>query len=164
MKLGMIPGASANPFVIWTDLAWKTGELMMTSGQVIGYRMLGMALAGPTPSLRDRREFTLMSQEKIQAAAESAQAMGSYVVTLNQQLAALAVKQMFAGAAAIMSLASSRTAAESIGRQTKLLGDTLTHSAAVASHLSNATARLTQRGLRPIRARAARNAKRLRKR
>jgi hypothetical protein len=153
-----------NPFIAWTQLAWKTGELMMSSGEVIGRRMAGMALAGPAPGLRDRREVALMSREKMEAAAESGYAMWLHLARANQQFAALALRQMFAGAAGIMSLASSRTAAESIGRQTKLLGDSITHSAAAASHLSGSTARLAQRGLTPIRSRAARNAKRLRKR
>ena len=59
--------AFANPFLLWTDLAWKTGEMMMASAEVIGHRANRMAAAGPAPSLRDRREFTRMGQEKIAA-------------------------------------------------------------------------------------------------
>jgi hypothetical protein len=83
---------------------------------------------------------------------------------MNQRVATLALEQMFAGAAGMMALASSRTAAQSMQRQTKLVGDSVAHSAAAASQLSGATARLAQRGLTPVRSRAARNAKRLRKR
>jgi len=164
MKLHTNPGISANPFITWTDLAWKLGQLMLTSGQVIGYRMVDMAVAGPAPGLRHHRELTLMSREKVEAAVESSQAMYSSLVKLNQELAAAAMKQMFGGAVAMMSLASSRTAAESIQRQTKLVGDTITHSVATASQISNSAARIAKRGLKPIHSRAKRNAKRLRKR
>jgi hypothetical protein len=159
-----LPGLYANPLVAWTQLAWKTGELMMHSGEVIGRRMAGVALAGPAPGVRDRREVALMGREKVEAAAESGYAMWWALARMNQQLGALALKQMLAGAAGMMSLASSRTVSESIGRQTRLVGDSISRSAAAASQVSASTARLAQRGLTPVRARAARNAKRLRKR
>ena len=163
MKTASFASLYGNPFIAWTRLAWKTGELMMSSGEVIGRRMAGMALAGPTPGLRDRREVALMSREKMEAAAESGYAMWLHLARMNQQLGAMALRQMFAGAGSMMSIASSRTAAESIGRQTKLVGDSIAHSAAAASRLSGSTARLAQRGLTPVRSRATRNAKRLRK-
>src|SRR5579859_7774699 len=125
MRPASFPGLYGNPFMAWTQLAWKAGELMMSSGEVVGRRMAGMALAGPFPRLRDRRELALMTREKTEAAAASGYALWSYLAQLNQQLAALALKQMFAGTATMMSLASSRTAAESIGRQTKLAADTI---------------------------------------
>jgi hypothetical protein len=153
-----------NPFIAWTQLAWKTGELMMSSAEVIGRRVSGMALAGPVPGLRDRREMALMSSEKMQAAAESGYAMWWSLARMNQQFVALAVKQAFAGATGMASLASSRTAAEAVACQTRLVGDAVAHSAAAAGRLSGSTARLAQRGLTPVRSRAARNAKRLRKR
>ena len=164
MTPASLPSLYGNPFLAWSQLAWKTGEMMMNSGEVIGRRMAGMALAGSSPGPRDRREVALMGREKMEAAAESGYAMWSHLARMNQQLAALALKQMFAGAATMMSLASSRTAAESIRHQTKLVGDSIAHSADVASRVSGSTARLAQRGLTPVRSRAARNAKRLRKR
>jgi hypothetical protein len=152
-----------NPFVAWTQLAWKTGELMVSSAEVIGRRVAGMALAGPVPPARDQREMALMGREKIEAAAESGYAMWWSLARMNQQLAALALRQMFAGAAGMASLASSRTAAESVGRQARLVSDAVAHSATAAAGISASTARLAQRGLTPVRSRAARNAKRLRK-
>jgi hypothetical protein len=150
---------SGNPFVTWTDLTWKLGELMVASSQVIGYRMVDMAVAGP--GLRQQRELTLMSSEKVGAAAESTQEMCWGLMKLNLQLTTTAMKQMFGGAAAMMSLASSRSAAESIGHQAKLMGDAVTQSVAVASHISDSTARLAKRSLKPVHSRAQRNVKRL---
>jgi hypothetical protein len=164
MRSASFASLYGNPFIAWSQLAWKTGELMLSSGEVIGRRMTDLAAASAQPGARDRREIALMSREKAEVAAESGYAMWWSLARMNQQLAALALKQMFAGAAGMMALASSRTLAQSMERQTKLVGDSVAHSAAAASRLSGSTARLAQRGLTPVRARAARNAKRLRKR
>ena len=92
MKRSRTRNSFANPFLIWTDLALKTGEMMLASAQVIGHRTGRMAAAGPKPSARDRREFTLMGEEKIKAAAESAQAMTAQMMRMNPQLGARALK------------------------------------------------------------------------
>ena len=136
---------------------------MLASIQVISQRSDQLLSAGTSPALADRREFALMGQEKIAAAAESVQAMAVGWMGLNHQLGAIAFKQMLAGTAALMSLAVSRTPGQSMARQTKLVSDTLTHAVAATSQLSKSTARLAHRGLKPIHSRATRNAKRLRK-
>ena len=155
---------SVNPFLIWTNLAFKTGEMMLASAQVIGHRTNRMALAGPAPNARDQREFTLMGQEKIVAAGESAQAMALSMLRLNQQFGALAFKQMLTGATAMMSLASSRTTGRSVARQVRLVRDTMANSAVATSQMSTSAARLVNKGLKPIHSRAKGNAKRLAKR
>jgi hypothetical protein len=152
-----------NPFLVWTRLAWKTGEMMLASAQVIHHRTGRMAAAGATPSARDRREFALMGQEKLEAGVESAQAMAAQLMTLNPLLGARAVKHMMSGAAEVMSLAASRTAGQAMARHAKLVR-TMTQSAATAAQLSGAAARLAHRGLIPIHSRATANAKRLGKR
>ena len=83
-----------NPFLMWSQLAWKTGEMAIASAQVIGHRTGRLARAGPVPDARDQREFALMGREKGAAAMESAQAVGVRMLMLNQQFAALAFKQM----------------------------------------------------------------------
>ena len=77
----------ANPFSVWTDMALKTCEMMVDSAEIIGHRAGLMAVAGPIPNASDQREFALMGQEKIEAAAESARAMAEFVMTMNRQLA-----------------------------------------------------------------------------
>ena len=74
MKRSRTPSFT-NPFLVWTRLTWKTGEMMLASAQVIHHRKSRMAAVGATPSARDRREFALMGQEKLEASVESAQAM-----------------------------------------------------------------------------------------
>ena len=164
MKRPSLYGLSLNPFLIWTDVALKTGEMMLASAQVIGQRTQRMALAGPAPNARDRRELALMGEEKIAATAESAQAMAMSMMKLNQEVGALAFRQMLTGATAMMSLASSRTTGQSVARQTRLVRDALANSAAATSQLSTSTARLVDQGLKPIHARAKGNAKRLARR
>ena len=65
-----------NPFLAWTDVALKTSEMLMSSGQVINHRVTRMARAGANPSARDRKEFALMHSEKMKAAADASMAVG----------------------------------------------------------------------------------------
>jgi hypothetical protein len=162
MKRSRTPSFT-NPFLVWTHLAWKTGEMMLASAQVIHHRTGRMAAVGAAPSARDRREFALMGQEKIEAGVESASAMAAQMMTMNPLLRTRAVKHMMRGMAAVMSLAASRTACQAMARHAKLVR-TMTQSAATTAQLSGAAARLAQHGLKPIHSRATSNAKRLGKR
>ena len=153
-----------NPFLMWSRLAWKTGEMAIASAQVIGHRTSRLALAGSVPSACDQREFALMGQEKGDAALESAQAVGVSMLMLNQQFTALAFKQMLSVSVALMSIAASRTAAESVDRQSKLVRDTMTSSVVAASKLSGSTAELARRALKPVHTRISGNVRRLGKR
>jgi hypothetical protein len=65
-----------NPFFLWADIALKTTEMMVASGQVITHRVDRIARAGANPSARDRKEFTLMGTEKAKAAGDAAFAVG----------------------------------------------------------------------------------------
>ena len=152
-----------NPFLAWTDLAWKLGEMSMDSAHVIAHRTARMAAAGPRPNARDRQEFTRMGQEKIEAATESARAIAAHLAMMNLQFGARALGHMVAGTTALMSLATSRSVGQFITRQAKL-AETLSRSAKTVSELSDSTARLATRGIKPVRARASANARRLGKR
>jgi hypothetical protein len=152
-----------NPFVLWIELAFKTGEMLMASAQVIRHRTGRMATAGAIPSLRDQREFTLMGQEKIEAVTESAQAIAVRLVGLNQQIMTLAFKQMTTGATGILSLAASRNPAQSHRRQEKLIRETVSNSTSAASQLADTVVMVADQGLKPIHSRATANARRLAK-
>jgi hypothetical protein len=149
---------------MWSQLAWKAGEMAIASSQVIGHRTRRLALAGPTPNARDQREFALMGQEKGAAAVEAVQAAGLPMVALGQQMAMLAFKQMLSASTAFMSIAESRTATESGDHQSRLVRDTLNNSVAAASQLSGSAAKLAGSALKPVHTRVRRNAKRLGKR
>ena len=149
-----------HPFLLWSGLAWKTGEMILASVQVIQHRAGRMAAAGATPSARDRREFALMGQEKIEAGVESASAIAAQLMAMNLLLGPRTFEHMKTGAAAMMSLAASRTPTQAIARHAKLVR-TMTQSAGTTAQLSAASARLAHRGLKPIHSRATANAKRL---
>src|SRR6185369_6114524 len=151
------------PFLMWGDLAVKTVEMMLASTQVIAHRTSRMAMAGPSPNARDRREFTLMGQEKFEAAAKSAQAMAAHMLTMGEPWRALAYGDYFRNYAALVSFASSRTASQVIARQAAL-AQALSQSALGMAKASTSVTRLAHRGLTPIHAKAVANAKRLGKR
>jgi hypothetical protein len=66
------------------SLATQTVALAAAVPQVVAQRVIRMALAGPNPTARDRREFQLMGAEKVAAFYESWNAM--YVQALRIQL------------------------------------------------------------------------------
>ena len=149
-----------NPFLVWSDLAWKFGEMSLASAQVVAHRTTRMAAAGPLPNARDRDEFTRMGLEKIDAATESAHAMAAHWTSMNLKLGASAFRYMVTGSAAVASLAASRDFSQFYARQAKLV-ETVSRATATAHEWSDATARLAGRGLKPIHVRATANAKRL---
>ncbi len=151
------------PFMLWSDLGTRTLEMMLASARVIGHRTSRMALAGPAPNARDRREMALMGREKIEAGARSAQAMAAQMMTMSQPWGALAFRQLLRNSAAFMSLAGSQTPSQLIARQAAL-ARALGQSAVSMADLSRDAARLAHRGLKPIHAKATANARRLGKR
>lgn len=157
-----LPAASlVNPMMLWADLAMKTTEMLISSGQVIGTRVDRMARAGATPSARDRKEFALMGSEKVRAATESGLAMAARMQSMNGNLWLRAWQQWFGAATAMMSLASSKTMGQAVERQAAVYRS-MARSAGTASQLSNATARLAHSGLSPVHRAATANARRLR--
>lgn len=152
---------SANPFMLWSTLAFKTWEMMLASAQVIGHRTGRMALAGPAPNARDRREFHRMGQEKIEAAAESLQAMALRMFSFNQQIGLMAWRQFMTGWTTFASLASSRTLPQTIKLQNDLWHNTMSHANSAVTHFGDALAKTIHKGLTPIHSRATANARRL---
>jgi hypothetical protein len=73
----------------------QVAELAMAVPVVVAHRVARMALAGPSPSLRDRREFGRMTAEKIAAFHESWNAMILASFYASQQAATTLVQQMW---------------------------------------------------------------------
>lgn len=67
--------------------AVKLSELAFAAPQVIAHRLTRMALAGPTLSARDRKEFTGMVTEKQAAVAQAWIGMFAETVRFQQQFA-----------------------------------------------------------------------------
>ena len=63
----------------------QSSELALAVPQVMAHRLTRMALAGPVPNARDRREFSGMAQEKVHAFWQSWFAMGWAMVEATQK-------------------------------------------------------------------------------
>ena len=132
-----------NPMALWADVAAKTGYMLLSSSTVVQIRTDRLLRGALNPSDADIHEIGLMSHEKVAAVSESGTAMVSQLHATQFALTHRVVRQSLQAAEAQRLLkASSRTAA-------------------TASQLSSAAARIAQRGLRPIYARATSNASRL---
>ena len=71
-----------------SSLAQQAAELALAVPQVVAHRMTRMALAGPHPSPRDRKEFARMVAEKNAAFGEAWQAMALHGARAQQALGA----------------------------------------------------------------------------
>ncbi len=149
-----------NPLMLWTDVAVKTGEMLASSGTVIQRRTQRMATAGLRPSTADKAEFTLMGQEKLDAAHESRTAMASQMHGKQVALINRSVQQWLASVGALFALALSATPVQAAKRHAAFI-DAATQSALTVSQLFSVSARVVQRGLKPIHAKATSNARRL---
>jgi hypothetical protein len=78
---------------LWWRNALHAWEIALASPEVIVHRTARMAKAGHAPGVRDRKEFTRMGQEKLEALGESLIGMAMPLYTLNLELAALAARQ-----------------------------------------------------------------------
>lgn len=150
----------SDPLAQWSDLALKTTEMLAASAEVIGHRTGRMVTCGPLPNSEDQREFTLMGQEKLEAAAEATAAMAFHAMDAQHRMWASALRHMLHGSSAMLALASSRSVEQMTQNQARFVR-TMARSAIATSRLSGTPASLVDRGLAPIHARATANAKRL---
>ncbi len=67
----------------------------MTVPQVVAHRVTRMALAGPTLSARDRKEFQMMVNEKHAAFAQAWKDMAMHAFRANQALMASMLRSCF---------------------------------------------------------------------
>lgn len=149
-----------NPLMLWTDVALKTQEMLLSSGSVIQIRTERMAKAGLAPSADDLAEMQLMAQEKLSAVSESGAAIANQLHTASYSLAHRAMRHWLSGATAWVGLATSVTPAQAAAHSHELFN--ASHRAiANATQMTSASARVVHRGLKPIHAKATANARRL---
>jgi len=72
----------------------KSLELAIAAPHVIAQRLTRMAFAGPSPSARDKKEFTGMVEEKHKAFTESWLEMSAHAVQANQAMAMSFIEAM----------------------------------------------------------------------
>lgn len=149
-----------NPFALWTDLAMQTTGMMLASAEVISHRTSRMAQSSFPPSAKDAAEFTLMGQEKMEAATESMQAAGLAMMTFSPFAAMKMFNEMAAVQADLFHLATSSSLPMAISRNQKL-GHSMRRAANSVASLSDQTANGALNTLKPIHSRATANARRL---
>jgi hypothetical protein len=118
-----------------TPLIVKAAQLGFAAPQVVGHRVTRMAVAGISPSARDRREFRRMGTEKMAAFTESWNAMAMETFRANQALAASFWRSVWF--------------------------PWLITKPFTATHLHNAALDVLGKGIAPVHRRAVANAKRL---
>jgi len=116
----------------------KSAQLAVAVPQVVAHRVTRMAIAGPVPSARDRKEFKRMVAEKASAFGEAWSAMALQTMLANQALAASWLRALW-----VPSLARRPSAA------------------AVAADLQHAALGVLGKGMAPVHRKAVANAKRL---
>ncbi|RPH61800.1 MAG: hypothetical protein EHM83_12460 [Burkholderiales bacterium] len=121
-------------------LAAQTADLALAVPQVMAHRIARMASSWPAPSSEDRREFHLMSAEKVAAFHESWNAMIVEAARANQRFWYAWLRSLWM----------------------PWTGSSLTPAAASA-RLQRATLGIVASGVAPVRRRAVGNAKRLRR-
>jgi hypothetical protein len=120
------------------SLAAQSFELGIAAPQVIAHRIARMALAGASPSKRDRTEFHRMGLEKIAAANEAWTAMAAQSLLENQKFALTFMQSLW------FPWMRPTPTVKSVARE-----------------LHKATDAVLREGMAPIRRRAVANAKRL---
>jgi hypothetical protein len=160
--LPSVPGFPfVNPMLAWTRLALKTGEMLLASSVVIHHRSNRIAAAGSNPGARDRREFMLMGQEKLEAAAESAQAMAVRMSGDSMRLGAQLVQQSMSAGTDMLALMATPAQFWTPQGQATMMRKLFANYSRLAAQMSGNAARLSSHGLRPIHTRATGNAERL---
>lgn len=122
--------------------------MLAASAQVIGHRTHRMAQAGANPTTSDLLEFNRMIQEKIEAAAESAQAVGTEMLRLQAQFIQQSLQLMTGG------FMGGRA------RKTSGLGN-VPNAVAGSTRIATSLACSASKGLQPFHGRAVANSKRL---
>lgn len=149
-----------NPLMLWADVALTTQEMLLSAAAVVQLRTERMALAGLAPSDVDKLEFQLMGEEKLAAVSESGAAIVNQLHTTGCALTQRTLRDWLGGASAWIGLATSLSPAQAAAHGHALVSAG-NRTLANATQIGSAGARVMQRGLKPIHARATANARRL---
>ena len=142
----------------WSRLAWRTGETMLASSEVIARRSTAAWLAGATPDAHERAERVRMVSEKIDASLECGSAVGAKVLEQAMRSSGQWWLDAWRLQLGLVSLATSATPAQAQAR--------LAHVAASAVPMMNRAAvdvlERSSAALAPVHRRTGANVRRLR--
>jgi hypothetical protein len=133
-------------------LTKQSADLAFAAPQVVAMRLARVALAGPSPSRRDRREFRNMGTEKVAAFSHAWVAMGLEMLRWQQSLGAEVMRGLLGTWGAWGAWAAEPTAV--------LRG----RPGSRGQRLDEAGLRVLNAGIAPVRRRAVANARRLSRR
>jgi hypothetical protein len=147
------------PFI---DLMIKSSEIALACGQTIWYRTLMMASADAA-ALTDveRREFSRMYTEKVQALMDYGQIMAREMVRLNEQFAMMAWSQFLSSGMAMTSLATGQNPGRTFATQRQLMDSAGQRASDASQKISAAMTRAAAKGLAPVHTAVTANARRL---
>jgi hypothetical protein len=141
----------------WWSSAWKMWEIGLVAPQVVAHRTARMATAGVNPTEHDRREFALMSQEKLDAFTESWTVMATQMTQYNMQLFASAGERVLKATFQWpLALTWPVTGVPRAAQQAWSVPDVLN-----GAHFADAMSQTFDKALRPVHRRVTANAARL---
>jgi hypothetical protein len=142
------------------DVATQATATAVASASVIDHRTRRLANAGMTPNVRDRQEFALMGQEKMDAAVEWTQATVAGMLAIQQTLFNFTLQQLFASAAAIGTFSSAKSPAQV---HSTLAFEMLANAQSAYDKAADQLRSTAAQALHPVHSRATANARRLAK-
>ncbi len=153
----------ANPLLAaWSNLMMTSGQIALASGQTIMHRMLMMSTADFSAlTAAQRREFTRMYTEKVQAMMAYGQIMALELLRLDHQLLTLVWSQFVSNGMAMTMLSVGRNPSETFSAQSRFVNAASQRASDAAQEFSTALVRAAAAGLKPMHTRVSANAKRL---
>ena len=140
----------------------RTSEMLLASAEVIAHRTARMSTAGIQPDPHDSAEFTLMGQEKVDAALECAGALARHATQGSWTQATRAWQDAWRLGLDVTRLAGSLTPTQALAHHAQLMRG-LARTSRRANHATSSALALSDRVLDPLHRRTAANVKRLRR-
>jgi hypothetical protein len=146
----------------YTDLMIKGSEIAFASGQTIWHRTLMMPNADATAlAALERREFSRMYTEKLQAAIDYSKIMTREIMRLNQQIAMMTWSQFLSTAVAMSSLATGEDPAGTFTAQRRFINSAGQCAGDASQKIAAAMTRAGIKGRTPLHTAVTANARRL---
>ena len=152
---------TSNPLAAWSRVALRTSQMLLDSAEVIAHRSARMASAGVNPHPHDRREFSRMGTEKVEAALECAGAAARHALQDSWSQSARMWHEAWRIGADLTLLATSTTPAQALDRQARVMQG-LARSA-TTDHATSSALAFSDLMLAPLQRRTSANVKRLRR-
>jgi hypothetical protein len=154
------PRRNIDPWIpAWWKTVLKMWEIGQATPQVIAHRTARMRAAGLFPNMADRKEFSRMGQEKIEALTESWSAMAMQTYRINMELTSIAAQQWWNAWVTLPQLMAAPSKSGFAKAQSALTRVGVSPSS--SKRLASSFARTVAKGIAPVHKRVTANARRL---